>query len=1343
MFIIIGSIIVTALVAVLVAPFFIDWSDHKQTFEREASALIGHPVRVKGDAEAKILPIPTFTFTNVEVGETNGKPIMSAARIKMRLELIPLVQRQFHVIDMELDEPQISARFNEQGKTNWKLNGFSPKLSEDFAIKLGPISIKDGAIYAVDELTEKSLQLKNINAIISAQSLLGPWKLNGAADHENQPFQFKVSTGKFAAGKMRVKTKIEPQTLDFDTILDGEFITASSNAAQGGISYKGILTAAPRRIKKDGETGTPIKENQQKWELTGAFDLNREKFSLNKATFEDGAQEAPVNLNGNILIPFSPEVRFEAKVSSRQIDLDRSYGEGQNSPIALSEAQSIIATLIDTLPKPPIPGTIDVNVPGIIVAGDIVRSLHFKTTATNSGWHIDDFSALFPGSTRMGFTGDITTGDDIFIEGDINLRSTQPVALARWLQPESGKGARRISTNTLEISGKLIAESTAISLTKMNARLGTSDAAGRLTYNQLNKRQKQFEANLRSKTLDVDAIQALSALFLGEKNISGFNSNDTISLKLEADKLISQALEGRSANVNMRVSNGEIDITTMKIEDFAGLNIDVAGTMSNVLTTPAGRFNGKIKAQTKDGLIKIGDTLIPTHPVMNYLHRHGDALMPLDVIVNFSGDYKSENDNTKPSDFAATIAGKVGGGDVSTGIRFQGNWQEPFAGDVEASFNATYANSVDFLNQAGWNAFNLDNADIAEIDIRAKGKPQSGIAVSTDTLMNGVKLNGMTTVTIKEGDKPKYKGDLQLIGDDSEPLMRLLGFSLPASGIGTDVDLKTEIQGEGWEGELKNLNGTLGGSTVNAQLAYKGASPQKDLSWKWQGEVKTEHISLPWLVALGTGEIIAPIDLDISPEGVGEADKYIDEDEAEDAPLNASFWSSAQYGAPYLAKLHADISMSADAMDLTNLRELETTQFDIRLRPQSIALNKISGKFSNGDLNGSLLFENNEGAVTLSGIIDLKEADASDLLWSDENRPLVEGKLSLSSQFSGTGRSLDAIISTLGGGGSISLTDGRVRRLNPAAFQQLVSAADDDILLNNEVLLPLTQSHLDSGHLTIDKAESTFTITSGVGRIANASLTAKAVNALAGATFDLPQMTLKGSMALNVKAALIDKTPVAGSTPEIAILFDGPIDKPSRTLDVQPLLGYLTVRRFEQEVRRVEVLQADILEKQRLSRYARWISAEAERERQEALEAAERKRKAEIEAIEREKQAAIEAVERNRQIEIERKEAESLRAAKEAESLKAKKEAERLKAEKEAERLRVEKEKAAALAEQRNAPRTQNPESITRQDLSPINIEEELRKLEQEVINNIPPAPLPIPSPGASAPLELRPQSAQ
>lgn len=1261
----------------LVVPFFIDWTDHKQTFEREATALIGHPVRVKGEAEAQILPIPTFTFTNIEVGEHSGAPIMSAAKLKLRLELIPLVQRKFDVIDMELDAPQISARFDAQGKSNWKLNGFTPKIGDEFAITLGPVTIKNGAMYSVDEITGKSLQLKDINATVSAQSLSGPWKFDGAVTHNKQPFLLKVSTGRFIDDKIRIKAKVEPQMLDFDTIFDGEFALASATDAQEHASYKGTLTATPRRAKKDGETGTPIQAIQKKWELTGAFNLNRELFVLDNAVFEDGAREAPVNLNGTIRIPFRPNTRFDAKVSSRQIDLDRSYGKNQNSPLTIGSTQSILASIIAELPKPSIPGTIKVDIPGVIVAGDVVRSLHFEATPTESGWHINDFSAIFPGATQTRFSGNITTADGMFIDGDINLRSTQPVALARWWRPESGNDARRISIDTLEISGKLAAEANVINLDAMKARLGASDIAGNLTFNQLTKRHKQFDANLTSKTLDVDAIQAISALFLGEANISGFNTSDTISIKLEAEKLISQTIEGRSANVNMRVANGEIEINTMKIEDFSGLNIDVAGTMSNVLTTPAGRLNGTIKAVKKDGLIKIGNTLFPGHSLIDYLRRHGDALMPLDVKVSFSGDHKSDGDTITPSDFAATITGKVGGGEVSTGIRFQGDWQKPFTGDIEASFNANYANSIDFLNQVGWSAFNIGGNDSAEIDIRAKGTPKTGIAISTDTTMNEVHLSGMTTLSLQDGKSPHYKGDLKLIADDSEPLLRLLGFSLPASGLGTDVDLSTTLEGKGWNGDLKNINGTLGGSAITAQLAYQGVSPQKTTPWKWKGTIKSERISLPWLAALGTGEIITPIDLDISPEYIGEIDEHVGEDAAEEAPLSASFWSRTQYGAPYIPNLHADINMTVDAVDLTYLRELEDTKLNIHMRPQSIAINNIAGRFSNGEFNGSLRFENNDGAVTISGIADLKKADATQLLWSDENRPLIEGELSFSSQFTGTGRSLDAVINTLGGGGSVSLEKGRIRRLNPAAFSQLIKAADRDILLNNKILTPLAKSHLDSGALAIDKAESTFTITSGVGRIANASLTTDTFQAQAGAIFDLPQMTLKGSISLSVDPTRIDKAPVAGSTPEIAILFEGPLDQPTRTLDLQPLLGYLTVRRFEQEVQRVEVLQAEILEKQRLSRYARWISAEEERERQEKIEEAERKKQQEIEAAEQQKQ----------------------------------------------------QEKEARLAEQKR--KRDNAEKTP--SFPQINIEEELRQLERETITI-------IPSPDILAPLELQPQ---
>ena len=1201
----------------LVAPLFIDWSNHKETFEREASAFIGHRVRVKGEAEAKFLPIPTFTFTNIEVGESRGDPIMSAARLKLRLELIPLLQRQFDVIDMQLDSPQISARFNEDGVSNWKLDEASPKINEGISVKLGPVTIREGAIYAVDELTDKTIQLNDITATLSAQSLRGPWKLNGEAlFNQNEAFRFAVSTGKFANGKSRMKAKIAPQDIDFDTIFDGEVVLPNTKDTKSTPSYKGALTATPRRTQEKGNQNTQAKTDkeadQQQWRLNGDFNLTREEFSLKKATFEDGAPASPVNLNGSMLIPFDDDIRFKAKVTSRQIDLDRSYGKKQEGRISLNNAQDIITKVFQRLPKPPIPGTIDVDVPGIIVSGDLVRSVEFTTTPIEAGWKIDDFKAALPGSTAVGYSGTIATESEIAIDGQINLHSKQPAALSRWWLPKDDKTARRIPINNLKFDGKLTADKSAVSLSAINAQLDDSDIAGSISINQLKEPQKQIDANLTSTTLDLDAIEALRDLFIGPRNITGFDKGDKITLTLAADKLISNTIEGRSANVTMSISNGQIDITSLKIEDFAGLKIDASGIVDNVLTTPAGRFNGAIKADTKDGLIKISEAFIPRHPLMDYLRRHGGSLVPLDVNVSFSGDYENDKDKTKPSDFAATITGTIGGGKVSTGMRFQGDWQKPYDGDVEASFNATYPDSLDFINQLGLPNFNIEGRDTAAIDIRAKGTPKTGIAIQTDSTLNGVRLKATTALKMEKDKEPDYNGALELASDNSEPLLRLLGFSLPASGLGTAVDLKSTIKGKGWKGDLQNLSGTLGDNTLQAELSYQGAAPKKASTWRWKGTVSTKHVSLPWLAALNTGEIISPLDLNISPEGVGEAGNVIDEEG--DGALNQGFWSKAQYGNPYLKNLHADIAIAADQLELSEQNALQIAKFDLKLRPQSLALNNVTGKFKNGDVKGLLNFENNDGTVTLSGTLDLSKADANQLLWSVESDPLIDGQFSLSSQFSGTGRSLDTIIDTLGGDGSLTLEDARIKRLNPETFKELVKAADSDIELDAKTFAPLVARHLDAGSLSIKKAESTFTLSSGVARISKTSLNADTLNARVGATLDLPQMTLKGTVNLNVDAALVDKTPVKGSSPEIALTFEGPLDQPARSLDLQVLLSYLSVRRFEQEAQRIKILQADILEKQRLSRYARWISAEEEREQQAAIEAEERRKAQEAKA---------------------------------------------------------------------------------------------------------------------------------
>ena len=50
LFVFFGGLIVLALTAALVGPYFIDWTSYRADFEREASAILGRKVKVEGAA---------------------------------------------------------------------------------------------------------------------------------------------------------------------------------------------------------------------------------------------------------------------------------------------------------------------------------------------------------------------------------------------------------------------------------------------------------------------------------------------------------------------------------------------------------------------------------------------------------------------------------------------------------------------------------------------------------------------------------------------------------------------------------------------------------------------------------------------------------------------------------------------------------------------------------------------------------------------------------------------------------------------------------------------------------------------------------------------------------------------------------------------------------------------------------------------------------------------------------------------------------------------------------------------------------------------------------------------
>ena len=56
LFVIVGGLLVLALTAALVGPYFVDWTSFRADFERQASAILGRQVTVEGEAEARCCP---------------------------------------------------------------------------------------------------------------------------------------------------------------------------------------------------------------------------------------------------------------------------------------------------------------------------------------------------------------------------------------------------------------------------------------------------------------------------------------------------------------------------------------------------------------------------------------------------------------------------------------------------------------------------------------------------------------------------------------------------------------------------------------------------------------------------------------------------------------------------------------------------------------------------------------------------------------------------------------------------------------------------------------------------------------------------------------------------------------------------------------------------------------------------------------------------------------------------------------------------------------------------------------------------------------------------------------
>ena len=1200
-----------ALSVALIGPHFIDWTSYRAEFEREASRVLGREVTVRGDASARLLPFPSVTFTDVEVaGATPGDPAMTVEAFSMDAELAPFMRGELLIFDMRLVRPKARLAIAADGTVDWALRPSTP--FDPSQVTLEKLTVTEGQVSIIHATSGRRHELTEVNADISAKSLAGPWRIDGAARLDGMLTQLLITTGTADdSGRMRMRVRAEPERYAFGLEVDGD-----ATLKDGAPSYEGTFKLAARsgdRLR-GGEGGTflmpgPMQGQQADgkgkpappaYRVSGGFKIDHAAVTVPTFRFETGPLEDPYMAEGHARIELGTEPSFEIVADGAQLRFDDTAKAADTSALALAERLSALREAMLDLPKPAIPGTINVNLPAIVAGDTTIRDVRLSARPDEGGWALEALHATLPGRSTLEANGLLRTGEEDFgFAGELTLAVNQPSGFAAWLSKDVDESIRRLPnagfSARVDLTGKRQ------SFEAMELILGGARFTGSIVDERPEGARPSMRLKLDGGQLDVEGLAAFASLFVSERGNSRLADHDLL-FEVKAGPVTVAGVTADSIDTGIRLRDGELEIDRFAVDGLEGASLATTGKLAGIRGEPSGWVDVDVLADDLAPLAALLASRFPGDAALAALSERAAAYPGLLA----DADFKVKTVLAPGQDDALSVgaSGALGGGDFKldlTSGRLAGDpRQVPFELSVRAQNDqpgVLYA----LLGLPTLAGLPFDAPAAATAELTMKGTLAEG--AETRFVFEAEDLSARFTGTVGAGEeRMTAEGEASLKTADIEPWLMTAGQTLPGMGLGMPAELS---------GQLDLRDGLLVVSSLQGRLA--------DIAMN--GDVNAQmRDGVPHL----TGAIdIDAVDLALPAETIFGADAF----EA-DGPA----WPTAPFSPSARPPFTAELQISTDRLNAGPL-SARAASFTGRLDREGIRLSDLSAEMLGGKVSGLLELRNNGGTGLLSAQLTLEGA-ALDALLPDAG---VTGSGDFGVTVTASGKSVEGLVASLGGSGTAALRQLSLPGVKPDALPALLAKADE---AGPQINAAQTQGFaariVSDGRFEADGAELALTIASGVMRAPPMRLERPEAVLTAEPRADLTQRTVGVTGTIEYRAG---PDAVAGAEPAVRFSAAGPLDAIVASYDVEPLAQFLTQRALEREQARVEAMQAVLLERQRLRREVRYYAA-LQDERVRAEEA----RRAEEERLRQEEQARLQAEEEARRA----AEEEARRAAEQA-----------------------------------------------------------------------------------------------
>jgi len=555
--------LIVALIAALIGPHFIDWNQFRPQFEAEASRIIGSPVRVSGELDARLLPAPSLRLRSAVVGGANDLGKVRADKLDVEFSLGSLMRGEWRATELTVNGLSLDLGLDSKGRIDWPV----AQGTFDFAsLAIDRLNLT-GRIALHDVASRSTLELTDIAFSGDVRSLAGSIRGDGNFMLGGIRYPFRISSGQTPDGNgTRVHLNIDPG----ERALAGDFEGVLAFDAQAP-RFEGAVSLATPAGQKDAE--------QQPWRIATRVKAGYAGARLDQIEVNYGAEERALKLAGNGDIRFGVSPLLRASLSARQLDADR-FVANDNSAEPLRAVPALRA-LLSGIPQLPIPAQIELATEQVMLGGRPLQDISAELHSDARAWTARRLEFRAPGATRVSLSGASAAGapPDGF-KAALNAESSDPDVLMTWLQGRGDIAAR--SQKPFRLRGDVAVAPGGFAIDAMKAEIDGGALEGRVAVSHRGANSgSRVDAELKAERLDLDAATAFVRSLAGPQ----VEWPDQVSLSLDIGHAISAGQELRPLVTRLGYDPKSFALERLKIGQPDNVTIEGTGNFDRVNVT--------------------------------------------------------------------------------------------------------------------------------------------------------------------------------------------------------------------------------------------------------------------------------------------------------------------------------------------------------------------------------------------------------------------------------------------------------------------------------------------------------------------------------------------------------------------------------------------------------------------------------------------------------------------------------------------------------------------------------------------------------------------------------------